>query len=476
MKKIIIISLISLAETWNWFGLFGGGSEREETGEPCTVTFSQHCTEEEAGNLTKTYSFDRDVRKHHPEIKERYHYAFRRVWVKGDPNCKVTIAGGDMLESFRPEDGEISFCDEPYTRLKHRITQLITGRRPPPGSKPAPPPVKLSVKGNDSEIVKYLAKNPLPVDEPVPIEIFFTSECPYSQDFMTRHMVSILGDGEVPIDVTLRTSMLDKWDKKSKCQPTPEKKKLWSKDNANGKEREAACHSNLALLCAWNSPSMDIKDPSYRTKVSKFTDEMLNTMQQWNFQPSLQKKGNAIVEDVAKKFLDWNVLTECMTGSEGESLAQASLDAWPQAKERAEKKFKGKISGKFPWVFLEDLQLQVDHGVVSDPRFHTITQLVCIAEPTVKGCKKELKKMHLLEDPPPKSNGSPSNKLWLAENVSVSQQSWLVSMSLFLIILALFLVITAYGSWIRSAGSRARRYLESDHLLERDQLEMEVIE
>lgn len=284
---------------------------------------------------------------------------------------------------------------------------------------------------------------------------------------MTRHMVSIVGDLKVPIDVTLRTSMFDKWDMTTKCKPTPEKKKEWLKESAEPKQREAACHSNLALMCAWNAPSMDIKDPGYRTKVSKFTDEMLNTMQQWSFQPEIQSKGNSVVEEIAQKYLDWNVLTECMTGSEGEALAQASLDAWPAAKARALEKF-GKLVGMFPWVFVEDQQILVDHGVVNDKRFHTVTQLVCIAEPTVKVCDKELKKMHLL-------NAS-SSKLWLAQNVSVSEQSWLVSISLFMIILALFLGITAFGGWIRSAGSRARRYLESDHLLERDQLEMDVIE
>lgn len=330
------------------------------------------------------------------------------------------------------------------------------------------PKYNLRTDSSDSNLVKYLKAHPLPRGQPVPLKVYFTSECPYSQEFMARHMVRLVGNLDVPIDVTLRTSMIGKWDPLTKCNPTKEKIAKWKSEGGKPAYIELACHSNMALLCAWNAPSMDLKDPEYRKKVALFTDAMIGDMQQYTFNADIRKVGISLVENHARKHLDWDTLHECMTSAEGETLAQASIDAWPGVVAKAKRQFNNNVKGMFPWVFVSGQMVNISRGMINDKRAHTVIQLICIAESSMKGCDKELISMKLIE---PRM----VNKLWLMQNVSVSGESWLFSMSTFMLLLALFLGISTFGSWFRS-NVRGLVTADGEQLLEREELDVDVVD
>jgi len=470
MKSIIFI-LLALGETWDWPWASSTPGENTPAGGDTSSTAAKKGGEPPVENAQK--GFEVRVKKSGSDATQDWFWESgstttnappRKGATKSPPKdpaknaqtkyeARVNNNGADATQDWFWESGSKE-TEAPATDEMNQ-SEII-------------PKYNLRTDNSDSDLIMYLKAHPLPPGEPVPIQVYFTSECPYSQEFMARHMVRLVGNLDVPIDVTLRTSMIGKWDPLAKCNPTQEKIDKWKSEGAKPAYSELACHSNIALLCAWNAPSMDIKNSEYRKKVALFTDEIIADMQQYTFNADIRKAGLSLVEDIAKKHLDWDTLRECMTSAEGETLAQASIGAWPDAVAKAKKKYNNRIEGMFPWVFVNGQMVNVSHGMINDKRAHTVIQLICIAESSIKGCDKELINMKLIE---PRM----VNMLWLMQNVSVSGESWLFSISTFMLLLALFLGISTFGSWFRSSV-RGLVGADGEQLLEREELDVDVVD
>lgn len=269
----------------------------------------------------------------------------------------------------------------------------------------------------DSEFVQYLTKHPFAPGEPVRMDLYWSSECPYSQEFMTRQIPKLARKKDIPLDLKMHGKMYDVWDPEHKCTPTTEKTKLWMRHGGQIKQQEVACRVNLALMCAWNTEKFpNIKEPEYRLKLADYTEDLMNHMQQWQFNTTIADMGLGLVKRITDRYLDFETVLACMDGPEGDGYAQFALDNWDKVKAISKKHASGYVIGIFPWLLIKDQPLYIDHGLMQDPRARTLIDVACIAEPDHAACKDVLKhismKNQLLQsnssnDWESKVNGSP---------------------------------------------------------------------
>jgi len=241
-----------------------------------------------------------------------------------------------------------------------------------------------------SDVDKYLMANQK--SGPVSIQMFFGSDCPYSQEFIPRHMPKVLNAVYLPIEVKMMANMRDLWDSTTKCEVTEEKKAAWKKDNNPFKRAPVACRANLATMCAWSGPDADLTDPAYRKKLAGFTLDLFSNMQQWTFQKKISNKGIGLVEEIGKKYFDWNKLTACMDGYYGDRLAQDALDQWAWSKAEIKKQF-GSTMGIFPRVFIEGQALPVGKGQWYDVYAKSLPGVLCLERKDIPECNKLVSNM-----------------------------------------------------------------------------------
>jgi len=216
--------------------------------------------------------------------------------------------------------------------------------------------------------------------EPIVVDVAMSSGCPYTQDFIPRHLIPFM-----KTDIPQKIEIWPTFDLEKDVDANGT---VCGHADQNDVHSKQSCLGNIALACIWHSTNLNVP-------FDVRTDWLSQHMDRFQQAPFNDDKNNpnlyaAIINDVAD--LQLEAVNTCIH-DEGADLARAMQKRFQLIGKESKEQY-GKLVGTedpnmlglFPWVLIDNQYILIERGVLCVAGFPTFIELACLTSPNSKEC------------------------------------------------------------------------------------------
>lgn len=223
--------------------------------------------------------------------------------------------------------------------------------------------------------------------EPIQVKIAMSSDCPYTQEFVPRHLIKLM-KADIPQDVKIYTA----FDPETSVN---KEGKVCTNTGPPHSVVQQTCLANIAIGCAFHSTVMDL---SHDVQVD-FLEQLINRFQQAPFNDD--RKNPQLYESVVEGVngLDLDAMKTCIA-DEGQKIGTMMHEHYLELRKEAKRQYGHSVNqknpnmhGMFPWIFLEGTYLIVEHGILLLPNQESLVEMACKISPNAPACAVETEQL-----------------------------------------------------------------------------------
>eukprot|EP00397_Hematodinium_sp_SG-2012_P037465 GEMP01040609.1.p1 GENE.GEMP01040609.1~~GEMP01040609.1.p1 ORF type:complete len:326 (+),score=89.47 GEMP01040609.1:107-1084(+) len=220
--------------------------------------------------------------------------------------------------------------------------------------------------------------------EPFQLDVYMSSDCPYSQDFIPRHLIKVM-QARIPAVVNIWPAF------DAKHNVDDDGKVCLSRGSPGTVTARQTCLANMAVACVFHSTTLAVPD-EVRTD---FLYQHIERFQQCPFNDD--KLNPMLYEEIIKEVegLDLDAVNTCID-DEGADLAQLLADKFEEGQEAATTQYKEltghdivNMHGIFPYLFVDHLFIPMHNGQLFVHGFGVMNlkEILCHISDNVPACE-----------------------------------------------------------------------------------------